>query len=152
MSTGSGVTQIDTTYLDTLKNQLQDLQTQVEQQIKGYGTNPIQDGVGIGPGTLSSIEPVTSALKLQAGAASFDAGATLNAALSTMGGTVHDQLEWLHKVLGDMIDEINTTVASLKGTESLNNESVDQLITDFQNTISDINTPAGSSGTGSGSK
>jgi hypothetical protein len=39
-------------------------------------------------------------------------------------------------------------VASFNGTESLNNETVDQLISDFQNTISDINTPAGSSNSG----
>jgi hypothetical protein len=142
MAAGSGVTQIDTTYLDGLKTQLQDLQTQVEQQLQGLGTS------GATPNTVSFIEPITSSIKLQAGASSFDAGAELNSKLSAMGGSVNDQLTWLDKVLGDMISEITTTVASFKGTESLNNESVDQLITDFQNTIGDINTPAGS---GSGS-
>lgn len=137
-----GVTQIDASYLDTLKNQLTDLQHQVEQQLNGLGT------AGATPETVSFIEPITSSIKVAAGASSFDAGAALNTALGTMGGSVHDQLTWLDKVLGDMISEITTTVASFHGTESLNNESVDQLITDFQNTISDINTPAGS---GSGS-
>ena len=140
MAAGSGVTQIDTTYLDGLKTTLQDLQTEVEQQLRGLGTG------GATPNTLSFIEPVDSSLKLAAGSASFDAGAALNKALSTMGGSVHDQLTWLDKVLGDMINEITTTVASFKGTESLNNEGVDKLISDFQTTIGDINTPPGSSG------
>jgi hypothetical protein len=145
MSSGAGVTQIDTTYLDGLKTQLQDLQSEVEQQLQGLGTS------GATSNTLTFIEPVTSSIKLAAGAASFDAGAAINAQLSKMGGSVNDQLTWLDKVLGDMISEITTTVATFKGTESLNNDSVDQLMTDFQNTISDINSPAGSGSSGSGS-
>ncbi|HEY2579883.1 MAG TPA: hypothetical protein VGI74_26520 [Streptosporangiaceae bacterium] len=138
MSSGAPVTQIDTTYLDGLKSTLQELQTEVEQQLHGLGTG------GATPNTLSFIEPVDSSLKLAAGSASFDAGAALNKALAAMGGSVHDQLTWLDKVLGDMINEITNTVASFKGTESLNNEGVDKLISDFQSTISDINTPPGS--------
>ncbi|SRR5260370_6470973 len=145
MSRGTGVTQIDTAYLDNLKNHLRDLQTQVEQQLQGLGTK------GVTSNTLSFIEPLTSQLKIHAGAASFDAGAKLNSALSTMGGSVHDQLTWLDKVLGDMIQEIITTVHSFKGTEDLNNESVDQLINDFKKTIGDMNKPAGS-GPGTGTK
>jgi hypothetical protein len=137
MATGT-ITQIDTTYLDNLKNQLQDLQTQVEQQLQGLGTK------GVTSNTLSFIEPLTSQLTIAAGAASFDAGAALKTALNVMGGSVNEQLTWLEKVLGDMISEIITTVASFKGTESLNNESVDQLMNDFKNTISEMNTPAGS--------
>jgi hypothetical protein len=132
------ITQIDTAYLDNLKNQLQDLQTQVEQQLQGLGTK------GVTPNTLSFIEPLSSQLTIAAGAASFDAGAALKTALNAMGGSVHDQLTWLDKVLGDMIIEITTTVNSFKGTEGLNNESVDQLLNDFKNTIGDMNSPAGS--------
>jgi hypothetical protein len=144
MSSGAGVTQIDTSYLDTLQGQLEELQSQVQQQLEGLGT------AGASSNTLSFIEPVTSSLNVAAGAQPFDAGATLNSKLSAMGGSVNDQLTWLNKVLGDMISEITTTVASFKGTESLNNESVDQLITDFQATISDMSTQAGS-GSGSSS-
>jgi len=134
----SGVTQIDATYLNTLKGKLTGLQHEVEQQLTGLGT------AGATSETVSFIEPITSSIKVAAGATSFDAGAALNTALGTMGGSVHDQLTWLNQVLGDMITEITTTVSALHGTESLNNESVDQLITDFQHTISDMNTPAGS--------
>ena len=132
------ITQIDTTYLDNLKHQLQDLQAQVEQQLQGLGTK------GVTPNTLSFIEPLSSQLTIAAGAASFDAGAALKTALNAMGGSVHDQLTWLDKVLGDFISEIITTVASFKNTEDLNNESVDQLLNDFKNTIGDMNSPAGS--------
>jgi len=145
MSSGAGVTQIDTTYLDNLKIQLQDLQSQVEQQLQGLGTT------GATSSTLTFIEPITSSIKLAAGASSFDAGAAINAQLSKMGGSVNDQLTWLDEILGQMASEITTTVATLKGTESLNNESVDQLMADFQNTINDINTPAGSGSSGSSS-
>ena len=41
-----------------------------------------------------------------------------------MGGSIHDQLTWLNKVLTDMISEITTTVNSFGNTESLNTESV----------------------------
>jgi hypothetical protein len=139
MASNYGVTQIDTDYLNNLQTQLQDLQTQVEQQLQGLGT------AGATSDSLSFIPPLTSTIKVAAGTTSFDAGAALNTALGNMGGSVHDQLTWLDRILGDMISEITTTVASFNGTESLNNETVDQLISDFQNTISDINTPAGSS-------
>jgi hypothetical protein len=61
-----------------------------------------------------------------------------------MGGSVNDQLTWLERVLNDMINEITTTVQSFSGTESLNNDAVSQLITDFQNTISDMSNGPGS--------
>jgi hypothetical protein len=44
-----------------------------------------------------------------------------------------------------MSEEITTTVNSLNETESLNNDAVDQLVKDFQNTIGDLNNPPGSS-------
>ena len=138
MSAGTRVTRIDTAYLDNLKNHLRDLLTQVEQQLQGLGTK------GVTPNTLSYIEPLSSQLTISAGAASFDAGAALKTALNAMGGSVHDQLIWLEKVLEDMINEIATTVASFKGTEDLNNESVDRLLNDFKHTIGDINSPASS--------
>ena len=65
-----------------------------------------------------------------------------------MGGSVNEQLTWLQKVLTDMINEITTTVNSFSGTESLNNEAVSQLLTDFGNTINDMNNPPGGSGSG----
>ena len=84
-------------------------------------------------------------LTLLAGPSGFDAGAAIASALKTAGGSVYDQLEWLDKVLKDMINEITSTVNSFNGTESLNNEAVDTLTTDFQNTINDMNNPTSSS-------
>lgn len=134
---GSGVTQIDTDYLNTLKGQLEELDGKVEAQMKGIG--PVSS-----PATTNFINPVND-LTLLAGPSGFDAGAAIASALKTAGGSVYDQLEWLDKVLKDMINEITSTVNSFNGTESLNNEAVDTLTTDFQNTINDMNNPTSSS-------
>jgi hypothetical protein len=134
MATGAA-TQIDATYLNGLKGQLQTLLTDVQNQLKGIGNSP--DGW---------VSPVDQNLKVLPGATSFNAGAALNTALQAMGGSIHDQLTWLQKTLTDMINEITTTVNSFSNTESLNTETVDQLISDFQGTINDFNNPPGSSG------
>lgn len=131
MATG-GVTQIDTTYLNTLKGQLQTVLGDVKTQLKGIGSSP-----------AGWVYPVDQNFNVLDGATTFDAGTQLNTALKAMGGSVHDQLTWLQKVLTDMISEITTTVDSFTNSESINTESVDQLITDFQNTINDMNSPSG---------
>jgi hypothetical protein len=132
MTTGSGsVTQIDADYLNGLKVQLDLLLDEVNSQLTGIGASSL-------PGTTGLIPVVDSNLIVSAGATSFNAGAALNKALSAMGDSVNQQLHWLQNVLTQMISEITTTVNSFTSTESLNNESVDQLITDFQNTISAV--------------
>lgn len=132
------VTQINADYLKKLQSNLQDLLDQVNDQIQGLGTK------GATGATTSFIPPVTENLTLAAGATSFDAGGTIVKALQAMGGSVASQLAWLKNVLTDMIAEITTTISSFTGTESLNNESVAQLMNDFQKTINDVNSPAGS--------
>jgi len=133
MATGA-VTQIDTTYLNGLKGQLQTVLGDVKTQLKGVGSSP-----------AGWVYPVDGNFNVLDGAKTFDAGAQLNTALKAMGGSVHDQLTWLQKVLTDMINEITNTVDSFNGTESINTESVSQLITDFQNTINEMNSPPGGS-------
>src|SRR5260221_182627 len=141
MPATGAVTQINADYLNGLKGQLQTVLTNVENQLKGIGNSA--DG---------NILPVDQNLKVEAGLTTFNAGVALNTALQAMGGSIHDQLTWLKKVLTDMINEITTTVNSFNNAESLNTETVDQLITDFQNTIGDLNNPPGSSGSPGGSK
>ncbi|HEY3907108.1 MAG TPA: hypothetical protein VGM14_24595 [Streptosporangiaceae bacterium] len=139
MAQDGNTTQIDSTYLNNLKGQLQGIQTDVQSQL---------NGIGAGDSSLSGwISAVDSSLTVSAGATNFNAGKALNTALGKMGGTIHDQLTWLNKVLTDMIGEITTTVNSFGNTESLNTESVATLIGDFQHTINDMNNPPGSSGT-----
>jgi chemotaxis protein histidine kinase CheA len=138
MADTAPVTQIDASYLNGLKAQLQELLDTVNDQITGLGTK------GVTSDTTSFIQPVTSQLKVAAGTAGFDVGKELNTALSALGGSVSDQLAWLKKVLTDMISEITTTVNSFSASESLNEEAVETLATDFANTISDIGTPAAS--------
>jgi hypothetical protein len=137
MTSPTNVMQIDTAYLNNLQSQLQTLLTAVKNQLRGIGTTFI-------PTTSGFLGPVDQNLTVQAGATTFNAGAALNSALKNMGGSVNDQLTWLERVLNDMINEITTTVQSFSGTESLNNDAVSQLITDFQNTISDMSNGPGS--------
>jgi hypothetical protein len=130
------VTQIDTDYLNQLKAQLEEIDSQVEAQLRGIGPSS-------NPATTNYINPVND-LNLLAGPAGF-AGTALANALKSAGNSVYDQLQWLDKVLKEMSDEITSTISTLNGTESLNNDAVDTLITDFQNTINDMNNPGGSS-------
>jgi hypothetical protein len=128
---GSGVTQINADYLNKLKNELMTLDDQVQTQLNGIG--PSTD-----PGTTNYIHPLND-ISLTAGPQGFNAGLAIKNAVHNAGGSVYNQLEWLDKVLKDMIDEITNAVNSLHGTESLNNEAVDKLMTQFQNTSSDMN-------------
>ena len=138
-TTDNNVTQIDANYLNGLKGQLQTILTDVQNQLRGIGAST-------DPNTTSWLGPVDQNLSVQGGAKSFNAATALNTALNAMGGSVNEQLTWLQKVLTDMINEITTTVNSFSGTESLNNEAVSQLLTDFGNTINDMNNPPGGSG------
>jgi hypothetical protein len=146
MMADSGVVQIDASYLtNTLKPALQGILDEVNDQLAGLG--PSTD-----PQITEWLYPVDQNLAVQAGgtpgsngSSSFNAAADLNTALKSMGTSVHDQLTWLRKVLNDMINEITTTVNSFSHAESLNGETVDQLINDFQTTINDMGSPPGSS-------
>jgi hypothetical protein len=136
MATSTKVTQIDTTYLTNFQKQLQTILTSVQTQLTGTGASS-------DPNATGWLGPVDQNLTVQAGATTFNAATDLNNALKAMGGSVHTQLTWLQKVLTDMISEISTTIQSFSGTESLNKDTVDQLISDFQNTVSDMNNPSG---------
>jgi hypothetical protein len=144
MATDTSVTQIDTTYLQGLQGQLQTILGEVEDQLRGIGASS-------DPNVTGWLGPVDQNLTVQAGPTTFNAGAALIAALKAMGGSVNEQLTWLKKVLNDMINEITTTIQSFSGTESLNNDTVTQLISDFQSTIDDMNSPPGGSPPPSGS-
>jgi hypothetical protein len=142
MATGA-VTQINADYLKNLQGQLSDLLDQVNTQLKGLGTK------GASSSTTPLISAVTSSIQVAAGGSSFDAAQAINSALQSMGGSVNDQLNWLKNVLTDMISDITTTINSFSGTESLNNESVSTLESDFQKTINQLNSPTSSGATNS---
>jgi hypothetical protein len=143
MPSNGNATQINAQYLNNLKQQLATILTDVENQLKGQAS-PY-------PSITLWVPTVDSNLTVKAGgdksgsSSTFDAGAAIEKALSTMGGSVHSQLTWLQKILNDMINEITTTVNSFGNAESLNNESVDKLIQDFQSTIGDFGSPPGGS-------
>jgi hypothetical protein len=138
----AGVTQINADYLYELKQIIQDVDDNVEALLAGHG--PSND-----PGATSYIYPLNQ-MSLIAGPSGFQAGTAVDTAVNQAGTSVYEQLEWLDKLLKDMIEDINNTVSGFKGTEAFNNESVDTLLTNFQNTISDMGTPPGG-GSGSSS-
>ncbi|HUC56609.1 MAG TPA: hypothetical protein VMA95_04355 [Streptosporangiaceae bacterium] len=148
--TNLNVVYINASYLtNTLEPALKEILSEVDAQLKGLGPSS-------NPNITEWLYPVDDNLSVEAGGTagssgggSFDIATDLNTSLKNMGGSVNDQLVWLQKVLNDMINEINTTVASFSGTESLNGEAVQQLLTDFQNTISDVDSPPGSSSSSS---
>src|ERR1700761_1815017 len=145
MATSTKVTQVDANYLTSFQKQLQTILTNVQNQLKGTETSS-------DPNTTGWLGTVDQTLTVQAGATTFNAATDLNNALKAMGGSVHTQLTWLQKVLTDMISEITTTIQSFSGAESINNDTVEQLISDFENTVSDMSNPSGgSSSTTSGS-
>jgi hypothetical protein len=142
-ASSDNVTHFSVAYLNKLKARLAEMQAQVTDQMSGQGGSA-------DPTTSLWIDPVDSALSVRAGgagaSATFDAASALNTALTSMGGSVHDQLAWLRKVLGDMIDEITVTVNSFGTTESVNNEIMDKLISEFKTTIGAIKKESSSSG------
>lgn len=127
------VTQIDTTYLNKLKGQIDLLESEVEAELKGVGPSN-------SPNTTNFINPLND-LILLAGRPGFNVGVAISNAMQNAGNSVYSQLQWLSKVRKDMSLEITATVNLLNGTENLNNDAVDKLIKDFQSTISDMNNP-----------
>ncbi|HUZ26732.1 MAG TPA: hypothetical protein VMV07_23515 [Streptosporangiaceae bacterium] len=148
-SSSDNVTQVDLTYLNQLKTRLGEMQAQVEGQIRGQG--PSND-----PTTTLWIDPVNSGLTVTAGGvgagagSTFDVAAALSAALSAMGGSVHDQLVWLDRILGEMINQITVTVKSFGTAETANNDSVDKLISEFRATFGIIKQESSAAGLTSG--
>jgi hypothetical protein len=140
------VTNINTAYLTNLRKTLDQVLDEVNTQLQGFGSVS-------SPLTTGFIEPVNGSLQVQAGLISssaingFDAAGDLNTALQNMGGSVSDQLTWLKGVLQEMISEIGNTITSFGQNGELNNESVSQLESDFEQTINSMQQgPSGSSG------
>lgn len=126
------VTEVSVAYLRQLSAALNDVLQQVNARLNG-ATTP--------NGRTVLTEPVDSSLQISAGGPgdgsglTFDAAAALDDALSTMGGTVHDQLGWLSRVLSAMISEISDAIAAVGKADYLSSEQVDALIREFENTI-----------------
>jgi hypothetical protein len=143
-----GTLWINKAYLNSLSAQLQTMLTDVTNQADG-AVNPAAYS-----GTLPKVDQTLNVLApggTSGTSSTFAAGANLNAALATMGGSVAEEVAYLKNVLTDMIQEIQTTADAMDNTESLNGDSVTTLMTDLQQTISDINAGPGSGSGSSGS-
>jgi hypothetical protein len=137
MTATANVTEVSVTYLRGLSTSLSDILSQVNAQLDGTG-----------PASPSALlAPVNASLTVGAGgpvgdSQVFNAGAALNTALATMGGSVHDQLNWLSGVLSSMIGEVSAAITAVGKTEYLNDEQADALISEFQSTIGTHVTPS----------
>jgi hypothetical protein len=150
MTGSTNVTQINKDYLQKLSTQLGYVLTDVKEQLAGGAS-------ATDPTTGMDMYAVTKDLAqyVKAGgpagsSGNFPAAQELTTAMDNMGGSVNDQLTWLEKVLTDMISEISTTIQSFSSTESLNTETVQALMNDFSNTITDMNNPPSGSSTTTG--
>lgn len=134
------VTQIDIGYLTAFRNEVQQMLDHLNETMMGHPSND--------SATTGWIYPVDGALQVYAGTKGFQAAEDLNTALKTMGGTVQQQLQWLKKVFMDMISETNQTIQKFKSTESMNAETATKLQQDFYQTINDLLSPPGNTGSG----
>jgi hypothetical protein len=151
MTGSANVTQINKDYLNKLSTQLSSVLTDVKEQLAG-GASPTDATTGMDMYAVSKdLAQYVKAGGPSGSSGNFPAAQELTTAMDNMGGSVNDQLTWLEKVLTDMISEISTTIDSFGNAESLNTETVQTLMNDFSNTITDMNNPpTGSTTTGGG--
>jgi hypothetical protein len=98
------------------------------------------------------LPPLSNSLSVPAGSNSFEPAADLINALGQVGGSVNSDLTWFQTALTDTIDEIHTTVASMKSTDDLNAEQVQTFMTDFSAAFSDVSqSPTGGQSSTGGS-
>jgi hypothetical protein len=148
-SNSSGtVTTINTSYLKNLVEfLLQPLLDDVNKLLQNGQMEKL-------PGTSSSIEipQIDGTLTVPAGGSNFQPAADLVNALSAVGSSVNSDLNWFQQALSETIDEIHTTVASMKSTDDLNAEQAQTLQQDFAGAISAIgSSPTGGAGSSGGS-
>jgi hypothetical protein len=146
-STGP-TTEISVPYLKNLQSQLQDMLNGVDQQLAGGTDNPYSVWL---PPAVDGFQIKAGGTTGSSGSSTFDLATTLTQAISTTWTSITDELTWLKKVLTDMISEISTTITSFGNVENINSETVDQLMQDFQSTITDMNQPAVTSSSSSSS-
>ncbi|HEY1702844.1 MAG TPA: hypothetical protein VGG75_24320 [Trebonia sp.] len=150
MTGSANVTQINKDYLNKLSTQLSSVLTDVKEQLAG-GATPTDATTGMDMYAVNSdLAQYVKAGGPAGSSGSFPAAQELTSAMDSMGGSVNDQLTWLEKVLTDMISEIGTTIDSFGNAESLNTETVQALMNDFSNTITDMNNPPSGTTTGGG--
>jgi hypothetical protein len=105
------------------------------------------------PGTSGSTEipQIDGTLTVPAGSSNFKPAADLINALSAVGSSVNSDLNWFQQALSETIEEINTTVATMKSTDDLNAEQAQTLQQDFAGAIAAVgSSPTGGSGSSGG--
>jgi hypothetical protein len=143
----SNVTWITPAYLQGLANALGIMLDDVTNQVDGVGNVTTSTGnvvVQAVDSTLNITEPGGSG----GTDSTFPLALDLNTKLGNVGNSVNEDVTWLQTLLEDMIQEINTTISSMKTTDNLNADSIQSLENDFSQTLSDMTSGPGSSGSG----
>jgi hypothetical protein len=142
-TTDGSVTSINAAYLNTLVQYfLQPLLDQVNTLLKPGQSENIQ-------GNTFEVPQIDGTLSVPAGPSTFQPATDLVNALNQVGSSVNSDLNWFQTALSETIDEINTTVASMKSTDDLNAEQAQTILTDFAGAISAVDSSP-TSGSGSG--
>jgi hypothetical protein len=136
---------IDYDYLANLQKTLQLMLDDVNNHINGSGNVATWWGTTWVPAVDGSLN-ITMPGGSPGTGSTFPLGQNLNAKLASMGGSVSEEMGFLQTVLEDMIDEIETTMDSMTSTENLNDDSVQALLSEFEQTISAMNAGPSSSG------
>jgi hypothetical protein len=102
-------------------------------------------------GKTIEVPQIDGTLSVPAGSNSFQPATDLINALGKVGSSVNSDLNWFQQALSETIDEINTTVATMKNTDTLNAEQAQTILQDFAGAISAVSqSPTGSSSGGGG--
>lgn len=141
------VTSINAAYLKMLVQSL--LQPLLDEANKLLQNGQVEYLAGSSIGI--EVPQIDSTLTVPAGSSSFKPAADLINALGKVGTSINSDLNWFQQALSETIDEINTTVASMKGTDDLNAEQAQTILQDLAGAITAVSSsPTGGSG-GSGS-
>lgn len=145
-SSAGNVTSINVGYLNMLvQSVLQPLLDEVNTLLAPGQNETVR-------GSSFHVPAIDGTLSVPAGPNSFVPASDLVSALGKVGTSVNSDLNWFMQALTDTIDEINTTVASMKSTDDLNADQAQTILQDFAGVISDVSSsPTGGSSGGSGS-
>ena len=142
---------IDQAYLKKVQGAFEALLQDVKDQINGIGMDSGFMIPAVGADLNEYFSPGGAAVKGVTGTYSlpFMPASDLYNQLGTMGTSIGAELQWLEKVLQDVISGITTTLNNFGAAEDINTDSVEQLLANFQAAVTALGNPPESSTSGS---
>jgi hypothetical protein len=142
---------IDQAYLKKVQGAFETLLQDVKDQINGIGMDSGIMIPAVGADLNEYFSPGGAAAKGVTGTypLAFMPASDLYNQLGTMGTSIGAELQWLEKVLQDVISGITTTLNNFGTAEDINTDSVEQLLANFQAAVTALGNPPESSTGGS---